>query len=148
MIREDKIKLAIEKGITYDLTTGKIYGVRGNEIKPRKDGYISIGVRDGKNEYKVLGHQFAYYFKYGKVVECIDHINGVRDDNRIENLREVTNQQNQFNTNAKGYHFNKKVNKFQTQITINSKKIHLGYFNTEQEARQAYLEAKEKYHII
>ena len=148
MTREEKCRLAIDKGITYNEESGKIYGIRGGEIKPRKDGYVIVGVRGGQNEYKVLGHQLAYYCKYGRVVDCIDHINGIRSDNRIENLREVTNQQNQFNTKAKGYHFNKRVNKFQSQIMLNRKNIHLGYFNTEQEARQSYLEAKEKYHII
>ena len=64
----------------------------------------------------------------------------------MNNLRIVTNQENQFNRNAKGYHKNGK--KFQAQISINGKNINLGMFDTKEEAHQAYLQAKEKYHII
>ena len=62
------------------------------------------------------------------------------------NLRIVTSQENSFNTNAKGYI--KKGKKFQAHIRINNKQIYLGYYDTEKDAHQAYLEAKEKYHII
>jgi hypothetical protein len=79
----------------------------------------------------------------------VDHINGVRHDNRLENLRLVTHQQNQHNrTKAKGYTWNKLRNKWQSQIRINSKKKHLGYFELEEEAHKAYLEAKLIYHKI
>ena len=74
-------------------------------------------------------------------------INGIKDDNRICNLRSVTNQQNCFNrTNAKGYTWNKRHSKWMSKIKVNSKTINLGYYNTEQEARNAYLAAKEIYH--
>jgi hypothetical protein len=146
MTREEKCKLAIEKGFTYDEVTGKIFGMRGNEINRKICGYINIILRDNKKQYNLYGHQFAYYLKYNKIVKCIDHKDGNRSNNRIDNLREVTHQQNSFNkTKTKGYTFHQ--NKFKAQIKSN-KYIHLGYFNTEQEARQSYLEAKEKYHII
>jgi hypothetical protein len=51
-----------------------------------------------------------------------------------------------FNTNAKGY--TKRKNKWIAQIKLDYKNIYLGSYNTEEEARQAYLLAKEKYHII
>ena len=66
----------------------------------------------------------------------------------MNNLRIVSQQENSFNTNAKGYSFDKSRNKYQAIIGINGKNIHLGRFDTEEEARNAYLEAKEKYHII
>lgn len=149
MTREEKIKLAIQRGVTYDEITGKIYGIRGNEITNKMYGYISLSLYLDKKYYHIKGHQIAYYIKYGKIVDCIDHINGIKDDNRICNLREVTHQQNQHNqTNAKGYHFAKYANKFKAQIMVNNKKIHIGLFNTEEEARQAYLDAKKIYHIV
>jgi hypothetical protein len=150
MTREERIKLAIEKGYTYDEVSGKIYGVRGSEIKSKStQGYINILIYFDKKNYSLLGHQFAYYHKYKKVVDCIDHINGIKDDNRICNLRSVTQQQNQHNRKTnKGYCFCKKSNKYKTTIKLNYKTIHIGCFNTEQEARNAYLEAKEKYHLI
>ena len=79
----------------------------------------------------------------------VDHINGIRHDNRLENLRLVTNQQNSFNaTNTKGYSWNKLSNKWQSQIYINNKQIYLGCFEFEEEAHQAYLEAKKIHHKI
>jgi hypothetical protein len=68
--------------------------------------------------------------------------------NNIENLRVVTNQENSFNTNAKGYYWNKQKQKWHARIMVNCKYKHLGYFDLEEDARQAYLEAKEIYHII
>lgn len=149
MTRLEKIKLAIEKGFTYDEITGKIYSRFGNEIKCKINGYINLGIYHNKKQYHLLGHQFAFYYKYKKIVEQIDHKDGNRSNNRIDNLREVTYQQNHHNrTTAKGYCFNKTRNKFISQIMLNNKNIYLGRFDTEQEARQAYLDAKKIYHII
>ena len=62
--------------------TRHIYGYRQGSLKGKR--------------YKE--HRLIWLYHYGEwPKECIDHINGIRDDNRIENLREATNQQNQFN---------------------------------------------------
>jgi hypothetical protein len=61
----------------------------------------------------------------------------------------VTSQQNNFNrSEAKGYYWNKKNKKWKAYIFLNGKLHHLGYFVNEDDARQAYLDAKEKMHII
>jgi hypothetical protein len=79
----------------------------------------------------------------------VDHINGDIQNNHISNLRMVTHQQNHFNrTTAKGYCWDKKSKKWKAQIKVNYKAKHLGFFNTEAEARYAYLEAKKIYHVI
>lgn len=78
----------------------------------------------------------------------IDHIDRHRTNNNINNLRIVTRSQNQFNRGAKGYSWNKANNKWAAKIGINKQKIHLGYFNTEQEASEAYQNAKKLYHVI
>jgi hypothetical protein len=149
MTRLEKIELAIEKGYTCDPITGKVYGVRGKEIKGKCKGYIIIHLRKDYESFFLLLHQFIYYCVHKEIVEQIDHINGVRDDNRIENLRAVTQSQNQRNrVNAKGYCWHKQNKKWQSQIKIDGKTKSLGYFQTEQEAHQAYLDAKEIYHII
>lgn len=149
MTREEKCILAIEKGFTYDEITGKIYGIKGKEITRKSFGYIDIGFSFNKKHYHLRGHQFAYYIKYGKVVEQIDHKDGDRSNNKIDNLREVNNQQNHFNeTKAKGYYLHKNTNKYMAQLRLNGKHIYLGHHNTEQEARKAYLDAKKIYHII
>ena len=76
----------------------------------------------------------------------VDHINRIKTDNRFENLRYCTDSENQWNKesvdNAKGYYWNR--NKWQSRIRINGKKKHLGCFDNEQEARQAYVDARDK----
>lgn len=145
MKREEKIKLAIEKGIKYNPETGKIFGVNNRELTAKNgSGYIMINLAIGNNKkVQLRAHQFAWYCVNKECVECLDHINGVRDDNRICNLRSVSNLENSQNkVKAKGYSFHKKSNKFKAQVIINGKNIHLGLFNNEKDAHFAYLKAK------
>ena len=78
----------------------------------------------------------------------IDHINNDCLDNRIENLRNITQQENNFNSKRKGYCWHKHQKKWIAQISVRKKGICLGYFDKEEDARDAYLTAKAKYHII
>jgi hypothetical protein len=151
MTREEKCELAIERGVTYNPETGVVTGASGKEItRKHKEGYIIIALRINNNKvHNLLAHQFAWYWVNKECVEQIDHINRIRDDNRICNLRSVTHQQNQMNrTTTKGYTWDKRVNKWLARIKLNYKSIHLGYFKTEEDARDAYITAKDKYHII
>ena len=151
MTREEKCEILIEKGYAYDPETGNIYSKLGKIFNAtHSKGYVQISTTINKKSFKLLGHHFAWYCVYGNCdIDEIDHINGVRDDNRICNLRNVNRNQNQWNhTKAKGYAWHKKSNKWKAQISFNKKDMHLGLYVTEQEARQAYLNAKEKYHII
>jgi hypothetical protein len=148
MNRLEKCITLKEKGYTYDKDTGKIYGTNKKEIQRKSIyGYISIGSNHFKGDLK--GHHFAYFMVYDNVdFIVLDHINQIRHDNRICNLRTVNYQQNSFNTNAKGYTFDKKYNKWRSRIMSNNKSIHLGYFDTEEEAKKVYLEAKKNYHLF
>ena len=79
----------------------------------------------------------------------IDHLDGNTFNNNIDNLQKKTNQQNQWNQlNAKGYSWVKKDKKYRARICVNNKYIHLGYFDNETDAHNAYLEAKKIYHKI
>ena len=76
----------------------------------------------------------------------VDHINGNKLDNRKENLRLATNQQNQHNVGKrknntsgyKGVSWYRKRKKWKAAIKHNKKSIHLGYYDTPEEASRAY----------
>jgi len=147
MDRLSKIKLAIEKGYTCNPEKGEVYG-QNNKLLTAKmsSGYkVFVFEYDGKKIH-IKQHIFIYYCFHNKLVNCIDHINMDKSDNRIENLREVTKQQNSFNTKAKGY--SKVKTGYSSYIRFNGKKIHLGNFKNEIEAKEAYQEAKKLYHVI
>lgn len=112
-----------------------------------KDGYLRIGI-DGKDyrQHRVIAHAFDILDIHSQFQ--IDHRDRNSSNNCIFNLRAVTSQQNNFNRGAKGYSWNKKECKFKSCIKYNFKNIHLGYFDKEEDARKAYLDAKKIYHII
>jgi hypothetical protein len=148
MTRLEKCIKAKELGYTYDPESGIVYGLTGRPIKSMNNGYLEISGQK-QNRLRLLAHTFAWFSFYGNIdVDKIDHINRNKTDNRICNLRNLTNQQNAFNTPAKGYYLCKTTNKWRAQIVLNQKHICLGRYNTEEEARNAYLKGKEKYHII
>jgi hypothetical protein len=152
MTREEKCKLAIERGFTYNPETGEVLYRNEKKYIYNHFGYLKIYMfLEDKKRIQLKSHQFAWYWVNKECVEEIDHINGIRNDNRICNLRSVTRQQNQWNRKtAKGFYkdFYKDRIYYVAQIYINTKHINLGRYKTEQEARNAYLEAKQKYHVI
>lgn len=82
-------------------------------------------------------------------VDVIDHIDGNPLNNCVANLRITNSSGNAQNRkDVKGYYWFKKNKKWRARIQLNNKIINLGLFNTEEEAREAYLVAKRKYHII
>lgn len=100
---------------------------------------------------KLLLHRVVYELAHGPIPAGlqIDHIDGNRSNNFLANLRLVTHQENQWNrTKAKGYSWNKQCKKWKADIKLNGKKIFLGLYSSEDEARTAYLEAKKIYHVI
>lgn len=139
-------KVYRKKGTTYNLIMGS----------KKETGYLvydtgSIMRNKVKFRFKLSLHRIvacAYLgLDYTNKKLCLDHINGIRDDNRVENLRIVSHQQNSFNRkNVKGFTIRNK--KYVAEIQLNRTSIHLGSFDTEHEARNAYLQAKLKYHII
>jgi hypothetical protein len=154
MTRLEKCKLAKEKGFRYNPETGDIYGIRNAIVETtNKGGYIKMCFNVG--DYKkteLLGHHFAWYMTYGNVdFDMLDHINGDRIDNRISNLRiadSTINNRNIILDNVKGFNVDKRNGRFISRIVINKKLKYIGSYITEQEAREAYLNAKEKYHSI
>ena len=84
----------------------------------------------------------------------VDHINRNPLDNRRENLRICTHQQNQYNrtkqsnntSGFKGVSFNKEKQKFEARIGIDGKSKFLGYFDTAEKASECYKQAALKHH--
>ena len=148
--------MALCKDILQDMFTyeqGKLYwnyspraNVKTGDEAGSTDAYGYVCIKINQKIYKA--HRLIYIMFNGHIPNRlqIDHINGIRNDNRIENLRVVTNQQNQFNKKVKGVDFHKKTSKWRARITRDKQLHHLGLFDTEEEARQAYLKAKKIYH--
>jgi len=124
---------------------GKVAGV----INER--GYIKIQI--DKKIYR--GHRLAWLYIHGKFPALgIDHINGNRADNRIDNLREATDSENKQNkaaqkNNKSGYlgvYWSKTMMKWTARIQLNYVTTPLGYYETPELAYAAYCEAKLKIH--
>lgn len=114
-------------------------------------GYCRIKV-DGERYY---AHRLAWFYTHGRwPAQCLDHINGIRDDNRLVNLREATdaeNKQNQRkarsdNTSSGSLGVSRCNDKWRARIKIDGKLRHLGLFASIEEAHAAYLAAKSALH--
>jgi hypothetical protein len=83
----------------------------------------------------------------------LDHENRESIDDRIENLRPATTSQNAANTarrtnNTSGYKgvfWDKSARRWRAEITVNRKRIHLGYYDSPEEAHAAYCVAAKKF---
>lgn len=117
-----------------------------------KSGYVQIGF-EGALYY---AHRLAFFFMDGEMPrEHVDHVNGVRSDNRWENLRRCSRLQNAQNLAKRG---NRKHDLptgvspngsgFLAQIKSSGKNYYLGTYKTPDEASGAYLIAKAKLHTF
>lgn len=86
----------LRRVIGYDPATGFMYNLKtGNSAGyATDDGYIRVTIGDRK----YMAQRLAWLYVYGTWPSLVDHINGDRSDNRINNLREVTQAQNQANS--------------------------------------------------
>lgn len=119
-------------------------------------GYVRIASKCGRCN-SIHAHRLAWLLYYGRLPKSnIDHINGVKDDNRITNLREATHAENLQNIRCRqrkkypslpmGVCFHKGTGKYQAKIKLNYKTRWLGYFDCPMEAEKAYLSAKRSMH--
>lgn len=150
---------ALRKAVSYDPNSGVF--LRREKTGPNvKVGSIAGSVdKQGYRRIRVSGttyqaHRLAWQYVHG-AAPCgsIDHINGQRDDNRIENLRLVDHSTNLENLkgaradNVLGVLGVRKMGKkFDARITVKGKTKSLGTFETVEEAASVYLESKRKLH--
>jgi len=115
------------------------------------NGYHHIMI-DGKN-YRA--HRLAWLYIYGEWPTIdIDHVDGDRTNNKIENLRLALRSQNNINSGPpknntsgiRGVYWNKKAGKFTASIGVNGKSIYLGLFSSIEEALDARISAEIKYY--
>jgi len=116
----------------------------------KKSGYYRIGI---KGKWYLL-HRIIFMYHNGFMPEFLDHINGIPTDNRIENLRIATKQENSRNrgrhsNNTSGFKnvsWHKTHNKWGVSINVNCKKKHFGYYDDWELADLVAIEARDKYH--
>jgi len=140
-----------------------------NEIFEYRDGslYRKQGQFAGYAEYKhhtgynlvfvkgkqMRSHRVIFAMHKGYLPQQVDHINGIKTDNRIENLRAATNQQNQYNakiplTNKSGFKnvsWEKQSGKWCVSIRINKKPVRLARFDDIELADLYAQEVRNKY---
>lgn len=116
---------------------------------PNGLGYITVCI----DQHRYKAHRLAWFYYYGKWPDHeIDHINGVRNDNRIENLRDVPRSINGRNCKIShrnksgviGVTFNRAVKKWHAQIYQGGKNRHLGLYNRKIDAVRVRKEAESK----
>lgn len=145
-------KLTVERLrdlVTYDPLTGVFTSRRtGKSLGSGSDRYIVLKL-DGRQYY---GHRLAWLYTKGEWPPgLLDHDDRNKKNNIFANLKLASKQVNALNRMEASSHSRTKTlgawrqagtKKFRSQITINGKSVHLGYFDTAEQANAAYRQAK------
>lgn len=116
----------------------------------RHHDYLTVSIA-GK---KYAAHRVIFGIYHGYIPDYIDHINGDRYDNRIENLREATPSNNNANTKlrkdnssgVKGVSFHKASGLWRAEIAVSGKRLQLGYFKSIDDAKNAISSKRTELH--
>ena len=122
----------LKERFNYCEVSGNITSIKNGEIANAKHskGYLCVG--------KYLAHRVAWFLYYGcEPIGQIDHINQNKTDNRIVNLRCVSNRENHRNmpiqknnkSGLMGVHFSRLKSKWVSYIKVDGKRIHIGSFS-------------------
>lgn len=148
MITQSRLK----EVLVYDQETGIFTWLKNLAHTPRKgciagtkrkDGYLTIKI----DTHHYLSHRLAWLYVYGNLnCKYLDHINGIKNDNRISNLRTANSRNNKHNegirkNNTSGYRgvsFSKCAGRWTAKITTENGVKHLGCFANAYEASIAY----------
>ena len=131
----------------FDRCANKVAGKIAGSLN---NGYFRIRI-DGKGYF---AHRIIWLYVYGAwPANDIDHINGIKTDNRIFNLREATKSQNGQNQrkpqshNTSGYlGVSAYKGKWKATIKLSGNNLFIGYYNTPEAAYAAYLSKKRELH--
>jgi len=111
-----------------------------------KSFYAMRGVKMSTGKWtNELMHRRILGLERGDKRQC-DHLDHATLDNRRANIRVVTNQENNQNRRAKGYSWIPSIRRYRAQLKVGGVYRHLGYHDTSDEARAAYLAGKAIYH--
>jgi hypothetical protein len=128
------------------LSDGKVITISEKILKQsiNKFGYLAVAFSKSKKLTSFIVHRLVglYFIENKNNLKQINHIDGIRTNNKLENLEWVSNMENschRFQNLKKsskfiGVSFCKKLNKWRTKIYFNKKQVHLGVFNCEIEA--------------
>ena len=166
----DKILITVDylrKRLRYDQNTGQVFWLDFDGMSDgwrsrwaEKEAFTTL-CQKGYKHGMICGrplkaHRVIWALHYGEWPENqIDHINGVRSDNRICNLRSVTNNENCRNmamssankSGVTGVHWNKKAKKWRAAIMVSGKEHHLGFFDSLEEAAEVRHAAQKHYNF-
>lgn len=126
---------------------------RAGQIAGTDNGWGYLQIVIDRKIY--VAHRLAWLYVTGEwPARQLDHINGIRNDNRLANLRGATGSQNHCNipkyknssTGVKGVSLHARIGKYQATIQVNNKKRFLGYFADVDSAAAAYAEAAKVLH--
>lgn len=147
----------LKKLFSYDISTGNL--IRNITINNRSrkgqivsyrdtEGYLSVSI--DRQAYRV--HRIIYKWWYGEfdATKQIDHIDRIKDNNRIANLRLVTPHQNSQNRGVSSKNTTGTTGvdlhhgKWRSRICVKGKRIELGYFQDYEDAVEVRKEAEKR----
>ena len=143
---------------SFEYRDGNLYWKMSNSPRALKGsiagnlnshGYIDVRY----NKKLVKAHRIIFGLHHGYIPEQVDHINGNRSDNRIENLRAANNQTNQFNracrngvSGLKNIYWRESRKRWFVKLCLKDKQVWLGSYKELELAELVAIEARNKYH--
>lgn len=158
--------------LLYEPETGKLFWLPRNKDMFKSEGAAKRwntrfsgkeafcfknenGYLVGRINYVLIrAHRVVWAFDKGEWPSgFIDHINGNKEDNRINNLRIANKSENAFNSkirsdNSSGYrgvHWSKHTKRWVAKMRVRGKDINIGSFLTKEDAALAYNDAAKRY---